>query len=41
MFTGIVAVGVWRSAARYKGDRHWAELARVVTVAGMIVLSVT
>ncbi|MDA0661351.1 MAG: hypothetical protein O3B08_00750 [Proteobacteria bacterium] len=36
-----VAVGVWRSAARYDGERRWADLARIVTVAGMILLSVT
>ena len=36
----VVAVGVWRSAARYEGDRRWADLARVVAVAGMVVLSV-
>lgn len=37
----IVTVGVWRSAARYDGERRWADLARIVTVAGMILLSVT
>ena len=37
----IVSVGVWRSAERYQGDRQWADLARVVTIAGMVVLSVT
>ena len=37
----VVAVGVWRAAARYDGDRRLADLARVVTVAGMIVLSLT
>jgi hypothetical protein len=37
----IVAVGVWRSAARYEGERRWADLARIVTVAGMILLSIT
>jgi len=36
-----VTVGVWRSAARYEGERRWADLARIVTTAGMIVLSVT
>lgn len=36
-----VAVGVWRSAERYAGDRRWAELARTVTVIGAILLSVT
>ncbi len=37
----IVSVGVWRSAGRYAGDRRWANLARIVTVIGMIMLSVT
>ena len=37
----LVTVGVWRSAARYPGKRHWAELARVAIVAGMILLSLT
>ena len=37
----IVSVGVWRSAGHYGGERHWVDLARTVTVIGMIVLSVT
>ncbi|HYF08867.1 MAG TPA: hypothetical protein VD970_14685 [Acetobacteraceae bacterium] len=37
----VVAVGVWRAAGRYHGPRHWAELARLVTVIGMVVLSLT
>ncbi len=37
----VVSVGVWRSAARYAGDRRWAELARIVTITGMVLLSVT
>jgi hypothetical protein len=37
----VAAVGVWRSAGRYEGERRWADLARIVTVAGMILLSVT
>lgn len=37
----VVAVGVWRSAGRHPGDRRWAELVRIATVAGMILLSVT
>lgn len=36
-----VVVGVWRSAARYDGERRWADWARIVTVAGMVLLSVT
>jgi hypothetical protein len=37
----VATVGVWRSAARFEGERRWADLARIVTVAGMILLSVT
>ena len=37
----IVAIGVWRSAERFAGDRRWAELARIVTIIGMVLLSVT
>lgn len=37
----FVMVGVWRSAARYEGDRRWADLARIVAIAGLALLSVT
>ncbi len=37
----FVAVGVWRSADRYDGDRRVADLARVATIVLMVVLSVT
>ncbi len=37
----IVSVGVWRSADRYVGDRRWADRARIVTIIGMVLLSVT
>lgn len=37
----LVTVGVWRSAGRYEGERRWADLARAVTVAGMILFSIT
>jgi len=37
----IVTVGVWRSAERYTGEPRRAELAKMVTVIGMILLSVT
>ena len=36
----IVLVGVWRSAGRFSGERQWADLARIVTVIGMILLSI-
>ena len=35
----VAAVGVWRSAGRYEGERRWADLARFVTVGGMFFLS--
>ena len=37
----IVSVAVWRSAGRYSGERRWADLARMVTIIGMILLSIT
>lgn len=37
----VVAVAVWRSAGYYDGDPRLRTLARAVTVAGMIVLSIT
>ena len=37
----IVTIGVWRSAELYVGDRRWAELARIVTIIGMVLLSAT
>lgn len=37
----VVLVGVWRSAARYEGERLHADLARIVTAVGMAVLSLT
>jgi hypothetical protein len=37
----VVVVGVWRAAERYDGERRWADLARVVTAVGMMLLSVT
>jgi hypothetical protein len=37
----VATVGVWRSASQYSGPRHWADLARLVTTVGMVILSVT
>ena len=37
----IASVGVWRSAGHYQGERHWADLARTVTLIGMVLLSLT
>jgi hypothetical protein len=36
----LVAVGVWRSAGRYDGDPRLRTAARVVTTAGMLLLSI-
>ncbi len=40
-YNAVVTIGVWRSAERYAGDRRWAGLARIVTIIGMALLSVT
>ena len=37
----LAAVGVWRSADKYQGEKQWADLARLTTIAGMILLSIT
>ena len=37
----VALVGVWRSAARYEGQAGLADLARIVTVVAMLLLSVT
>jgi hypothetical protein len=37
----VATVGVWRAAGRYPGDRQWADLARVATIIGMAVLTLT
>jgi hypothetical protein len=37
----IALVGVWRSAARHEGPRLRADLIRIATLVGMILLSVT
>ena len=37
----VALVGVWRSAARYQGERIHADLARMVTLVGMVLLSVS
>jgi hypothetical protein len=35
----VALVGVWRSAARYGGWRVCADLARIVSLVGMVLLS--
>ena len=37
----IALVGVWRSAARYEGARTHADLARIVSLVGLVLLSLT
>ena len=37
----VALVGVWRSAARYEGEAIHADLARIVTLVAMLLLSVT
>lgn len=40
-YNAVVTVAVWRAAGKYAGPRHWADLARLVTVVGMGILSIT
>ena len=37
----LVMVAVWRSAERYPGPQKWADLARLVTLVGMLLLTVS
>lgn len=37
----LAAVAVWRSAGAYTGGRRWADLARIVAVVGLALLSIT
>ncbi len=37
----IVSVGVFRAAEKYEGEQHWAETAKIVTLIGMLILSIT
>ena len=37
----FVSVGVWRSAERYIGDKRLADLAKLATIIGMVLLSIT
>jgi hypothetical protein len=39
-YNAFVTVAVWRSAARYDGDRRFADLARFVTAISMTLLSI-
>ena len=35
----FMIVAVWRSAGRYQGSKDWADLARILTLLGMLLLS--
>ena len=37
----LALVGVWRSAARYEGERIWADLARIASLVWLGALSLT
>jgi hypothetical protein len=37
----VVLIGVWRSAERYDGDSRYANLARIVTLIGFVLFTVT
>jgi hypothetical protein len=37
----VALVGVWRSASRYDGERIHADLARIVSLVGLVLLSLT
>ena len=37
----VALVGVWRAAEHHDGDREWANVARIVTLIGMVLLTVT
>lgn len=35
----FVVVAVWRSAGRYPGPRHWADLARIAVIVWMLAVT--
>jgi len=37
----LMIVAVWRSAEHYQGPQKWADLARAVTLIGMLLLTVS
>ena len=37
----LVLVGIWRSAARFEGEPKWANLARMISLIGITVLTLT
>jgi hypothetical protein len=37
----LALVGVWRAADRHEGERAAAEVARIVTLVGFVILTVT
>jgi hypothetical protein len=41
VYSGIVMVGIWRSASRYTGNRIWADLARAATLLPLALAALT
>jgi hypothetical protein len=37
----LVLIGIWNSASRYEGLKLWAILARLATILGFIIISVS
>ena len=37
----LVLVGIWRSAARFDGEPKWADLARMTSLVGLTLLTLT
>lgn len=37
----LATVGVWRAADRYTGEPKWADIAKGVTIVGMLLLSLS
>ena len=37
----VVLVGVWRAAKHHESNREWAEAARIITLVGMVLLTIT
>lgn len=37
----VALVGVWRAAKHHESNRGWAEAARIITLVGMVLLTIT
>jgi len=37
----VALVGVWRAAKHHESNREWAQAARIVTLVGMVLLTIT